>query len=184
LLTASGDTCDGPPSAGGGRDGIFDGGFDSMSGFAIDPEPTEDPIDEGADCERLGREIGWFGDAVAAKGFTCEGGSYPPLSALLEGAMTEEGSALADDADGAETLDAEDPAAGAGPLEDTFAGPTPEVVFGDCSDTGFSTGAPQVAQNLPEPMSSAPHFAQFAAIETPSSVTSRRRTSATIGRLR
>src|SRR5690606_29551371 len=30
------------------------------------------------------------------------------------------------------------------------------------SPAGAATGAPQVAQNLPDPMSSAPHFAQFA----------------------
>lgn len=55
------------------------------------------------------------------------------------------------------------------------------IVFGVGSGResacGEATGAPQVAQNLPDPISSAPHFAQFAMDEAPCWVTSNDDTS-------
>jgi hypothetical protein len=79
------------------------------------------------------------GDAVAANGFT--GADTPPAG--TGGPYAVDGTLICAFVGGAGEL--------AGPVE---------ILTSRLSDDG-SVGAPQAAQNFREPMSSAPHFAQF-----------------------
>lgn len=176
LLTASGDTCEG--SFGGG---VFDGDLAvalatsepctfGAAATSPDPDPgVEGDGDRTADASwraaatEDGEAVaangsGLLGDAVAANGLT---GAFGSNVLLGEATMF--------------TLD--DGLTGAAPAP-------PLSVLGPRSTGGWAAGAPQAAQNFADPISSAPHFAQFAMAGLPCWVTSPDRTRPRIPRSR